>query len=97
MDGNILQAIIVHSQMGPKRFPFFGKWAKNGIHLIASAGSYYYKGSKMFYKLNSTSNMQGAMAKISLILLGVKLYQYSESVLACFKANPVLKKVWTVS
>ena len=51
----------------------------------------------MFYKPNSTSNMRGAMAKISLILLGVKLYQYSESVLACFKANPVLKKVWTVS
>ena len=41
--------------------------------------------------------MLEAMAKISLILLGVKLYQYSESVLACFKANPVLEKVWTVS
>ena len=51
----------------------------------------------MFYKLHSTSNMQGAMAKISLILLGVKLYQYSENVLACFIANPILKRVWTVS
>ena len=51
----------------------------------------------MFYKVKSTSNMQGAMAEISLILLGVKLSQYSESVLACYKANPVLKNVWTVS
>ena len=41
--------------------------------------------------------MLEAMAKISLILLVVKLYQKSESVLAGFKANPVLKKVWTVS
>ena len=51
----------------------------------------------MFYKPNSTSNMRGAMAKISLILLGVKLYQYSENVLAYFIANPILKRVWTVS
>ena len=51
----------------------------------------------MFYKLNSTSIMQGAMAETSLILLGVKLSQYSESVLAYYKANPVLKNVWTVS
>ena len=51
----------------------------------------------MFYKPNSTFNMRGAMAKISLILLCVKLYQYSENVLAYFKANSILKRVWTVS
>ena len=37
------------------------------------------------------------MAKIHLILLGVKLYQYSENVLAYYIANPILKRVWTVS
>ena len=41
--------------------------------------------------------MLGGMAKISVILLGVKLYQYSKSVLVGFKANPILKMVWTVS
>ena len=83
--------------MGPKRFPILGKRAYHDHNLTPSTGSHFYKDSKMFYKVNSTSNMQGAMAEISLILLGVKLSQYSESVLACYKANPVLKNVWTVS
>ena len=60
-------------------------------------GSYYYKDSKIFYKHNPNSNLLGAVAKNSLILLSVKLYQYPESVLAYFKANPILKMVWTVS
>ena len=45
----------------------------------------------------SSSNQQGAMCKISLILLGIKLIQYFQNAVASFKAKSILKKVWTGS
>ena len=87
----------IHSIVGPKRFQVFVKRGWNSNFLIASACSYCLILSKSFYNILSNSNKLGAMAKIHLILLGVKLYQYSENVLAYFIANPILKRVCTVS
>ena len=83
--------------MGPKRFLVLVKWAEYGNYLIASTGSHWFKDSKSLTKFLSSSNKQVAMDKTSLILLGVKLYQYSQSAVACFKDDPVLKKMWTGS
>ena len=83
--------------MGPKRFLVLVKWAEYGNYLIASTGSHWFKGSKSLTKFLSSSNKQVAMDKTSLILLGVKLYQYSRSAVACFKDDPILKKMWTGS
>ena len=51
----------------------------------------------MYYKLKSSYEMLGAMGEISLILLRVKMYLPSQNAVACFKANPILEKVWTRS
>ena len=51
----------------------------------------------MYYKLKSSYEMLGAMGEISLILLRVKMYLPSQNAVACFKANPILEKVWTGS
>ena len=45
----------------------------------------------------STYNQQGAEHKNSPILLCVKLHQYFQNPVACFKAKSILKKVWTGS
>ena len=83
--------------MGPKRFLVLAKWAEYGNYLIASTGSHWFKDSKSLTKFLSSSKKQVAMDKTSLILLGVKLYRYSQSAAACFKDDPVLKKMWTGS
>ena len=83
--------------MGPKRFLVLVKWAEYGNYLFGSTGSHWFKDSKSLTKFLSSSKKQVAMDKTSLILLGVKLYQYSQSAVACFKDDPVLKKMWTGS
>ena len=83
--------------MGPKRFLVLVKWAEYGNYLFGSTGSHWFKDSKSLTKFLSSSKKQVAMDKTSLILLGVKLYQYSQSAVACFKADPILKNVWTWS
>ena len=65
--------------------------------MIASTVSQCFKDSKTCNNILAATNTLGAMGKTSLVLLGVKLYQNSECVLASFKTNPVLKKVWRVS
>ena len=45
---------------------------------------------KHFTTIFSSSNKLVAIGKISPTLLSVKLIQYSENVVTCFKANPIL-------
>ena len=63
--------------------------------MIASTVSQCFNDSKTCNNILAATNTLGAMGKTSLVLLGVKLYSYLQSAVACFNDSLVLKKVWT--
>ena len=63
--------------------------------MIASTVNQCFKDSKICNNTLAATNMLGAMGKTSLVLLGVELYSYFQSAVACFNVCLVLKKVWT--
>ena len=63
--------------------------------MTTSADSHCYNDSKIYNSPLPNLTEIRVMGKTSLVLLGVKLYSYLQSAVACFNDSLVLKKVWT--